>query len=69
MSLCTMLSRSNFAELSCFRGKFYSCLTRRADASFELADAVVGADGPVRSLMQCGSVGADALRSSAVGHA
>ncbi|MCX5213723.1 hypothetical protein OG689_31395 [Kitasatospora sp. NBC_00240] len=28
------------AELSSFRGEFYSCLTKRGDALFELADAV-----------------------------
>jgi len=33
-----------------FRHDFYQCLDRRADALFELADAVLCADGPVRSL-------------------
>ncbi|MEE1805067.1 transposase, partial [Streptomyces sp. BE133] len=46
-----------FAELSRFRGEFYSCLTRRADAFFELADAVLCADGPVRSLVELSLVG------------
>lgn len=46
-----------FAELSRFRGEFYSCLTRRADALFELADAVLCADGPVRSLVELSLVG------------
>ncbi|MGW2841049.1 NF041680 family putative transposase [Streptomyces sp. NPDC001493] len=46
-----------FAELSRFRGAFYSCLTRRADALFELADAVLCADGPVRSLVELSLVG------------
>jgi hypothetical protein len=46
-----------FAELSCFRGEFYSCLTRRSDALFELADAVLCADGPVRSLVELSLVG------------
>ncbi|MEU7477762.1 NF041680 family putative transposase [Lentzea sp. NPDC042327] len=32
------------------RQEFYRCLTRRADALFELADAVLCADGPVRSV-------------------
>lgn len=41
-----------FAELSGFRGEFYSCLTRRADTLFEPADAVLCADGPVRSLVE-----------------
>ncbi|WP_329307602.1 transposase [Streptomyces sp. NBC_01260] len=38
-------------------GEFYSCLTRRADALFELADAVLCADGPVRSLVELSLVG------------
>lgn len=46
-----------FAGLSRFRGEFYSCLTRRADALFELADAVLCADGPVRSLAELSLVG------------
>ena len=46
-----------FAELSCFRGEFYSCLARRSDALFELADAVLCADGPVRSLVELSLVG------------
>ncbi|MET9444073.1 transposase, partial [Streptomyces sp. NPDC006610] len=36
-------------QLSRFRGEFYSCLTARSDALFELADAVLCGDGPVRS--------------------
>ena len=36
--------------LSAFRGELYRCLTARADALFELADAVLCADGPVRVL-------------------
>ncbi|MFI8829393.1 transposase, partial [Streptomyces sp. NPDC053431] len=46
-----------FAGLSRFRGEFHSCLTRRADALFELADAVLCADGPVRSLVELSLVG------------
>jgi hypothetical protein len=34
-----------------FRRRFYDCLTRRADALFELTDAVLCADGPVTSLV------------------
>lgn len=49
--------RDAFAELSRFRGEFYSCFTRRADALFELADAVLCADGPVRSLVELSLVG------------
>uniref|UniRef100_A0AAU3GXV9 Transposase n=1 Tax=Streptomyces sp. NBC_01401 TaxID=2903854 RepID=A0AAU3GXV9_9ACTN len=46
-----------FAGLSRFRGEFYSCLTRRADALFELVDAVLCADGPVRALVELSLVG------------
>ncbi|SEE24583.1 erythromycin esterase family protein [Streptomyces sp. TLI_105] len=45
------------AELSRFRGEFYSCLTVRSDALFELADAVLCGDGPVRSLAEPSLVG------------
>ncbi|MFE5947969.1 NF041680 family putative transposase [Streptomyces sp. NPDC056480] len=46
-----------FAGLSGFRGEFHSCLARRADALFELADAVLCAGGPVRSLVELSLVG------------
>jgi hypothetical protein len=36
--------------LAGFRGESYRCLTARADELFELADAVLCADGPVRVL-------------------
>jgi hypothetical protein len=39
-------------ELSEFRKRFYHCLTSRADALFELTDAVLCADGPVTSLAE-----------------
>jgi hypothetical protein len=39
------------ARLSAFRREFHHCLPRRADALFELTDAVLCADGPVRSLV------------------
>ena len=39
-------------ELSRFRQEFYRCLPARADALFELAEAVLCADGPVRSLVE-----------------
>jgi hypothetical protein len=35
-----------------FRSRLYDCLTRRADALFELADAVLCADHAVTSLVQ-----------------
>ncbi|MEO3781627.1 NF041680 family putative transposase, partial [Micromonospora sp. B11E3] len=38
-------------RLAEFREEFYACLTRRADALFELTDAVLCADGPVDSLV------------------
>jgi hypothetical protein len=38
------------AVLSRFRQEFHACLTARGDEIFELADAVLCADGPVRNL-------------------
>jgi hypothetical protein len=38
-------------RLRYFRGELYGCLGRRADELFELTDAVLCADGPVRSLV------------------
>ena len=35
-----------------FRVQFYDCLYTRADALFELTDAVLCADGPVTSLVE-----------------
>ena len=43
--------------LAGFRRELYACLTGRADAMFELADAVLCADGPVRSLVELSLVG------------
>jgi hypothetical protein len=39
-------------DLSGFRMAFYQCLTARADALFELADAALCAEGPVTSLVE-----------------
>ncbi len=39
-------------DLDWFRREFYRSLTARADALFELADAVLCADGPVCSLVE-----------------
>jgi hypothetical protein len=39
-------------DLDRFRQEFYTSLTLRADALFELTDAVLCADGPVRSLVE-----------------
>lgn len=38
-------------ELITFRREFYACLSARADALFELTDAVLCTEGPVRSLV------------------
>jgi hypothetical protein len=38
-------------ELSRFRHEFYTSLTARSDALFELTDAVLCADGPVKTLV------------------
>ena len=40
-----------------FRREFYQCLARRADAAFDLVDAVLCADGPVRSLSELSLIG------------
>jgi hypothetical protein len=40
-----------FGELGGFRTAFYGCLTARADALFELSEALLCTDGPVRSLV------------------
>ena len=42
---------SALGELSRFRQEFYASLTARADALFELTDAILCVDGPVRSLV------------------
>ena len=39
------------ARLAGFRCEFYACLTARADELFELADSVLCAEGPVRTLV------------------
>jgi hypothetical protein len=38
-------------RLAAFRGELYACLTARGDALFELADAVLCAEGPVKTLV------------------
>ena len=38
-----------------FREDFYRCLTARPDALFEVAEAVLCVDRPVKSLARCGS--------------
>ncbi|MFE9888457.1 transposase, partial [Streptomyces scopuliridis] len=44
--------RDAFAELSRFRTELYACLAGRRDALFELSDALLCADGPVRTLVE-----------------
>lgn len=44
-------------RLTEFRREFYRCLTVRADAVFELTDALLCGDGPVRSLVELSLVG------------
>ena len=39
-------------DLARFRQELYTSLTARADTLFELTDAVLCADGPVRSLVE-----------------
>ena len=41
----------SLAEVCRFRDTFYRCLGARADARFELADALLCAEGPVRTLV------------------
>jgi hypothetical protein len=47
MTLCA----SSPCPSSGFRSDFYDCMTSRADAPFELTDALLCADGPVKSLV------------------
>ncbi|MEU2032599.1 transposase [Nocardia amamiensis] len=44
-------------DLSGFRRELYRCLSRRADAVFDVVDAVLCADGPVRSLPELSLIG------------
>ena len=44
--------RSGRGDLAGFRREFYASLTARADALFELTDALLCADGPVTSLVE-----------------
>ncbi|MEU1117062.1 MULTISPECIES: NF041680 family putative transposase [unclassified Streptomyces] len=47
--VCPDIRREAFAEASRFRAEFYERLTARRDEMFELADALLCADGPVTS--------------------
>lgn len=42
---------ANLGDLDVFRGAFYDCLSLWADALFELAEAVLCAEGPVSTLV------------------
>jgi hypothetical protein len=44
-------SSARRGDLARFREEFYGCLTARADAQFELTEALLCVDGPVRSLV------------------
>lgn len=46
-----------WGELTRLRRELYDCITTRADALFELADAVLCSDGPVQSLVELSLVG------------
>ena len=50
-------SAGTVGDLSAFRRELYRCLTRRADAVFDVVDAVLCADGPVRSLPELSLIG------------
>ena len=41
------------SRLRNLRGQVYQCLGRRADELFELTDALLCAEGPVKSLVGC----------------
>ncbi|MFJ9448558.1 transposase [Kitasatospora sp. NPDC101235] len=47
----TGVQRDPFAELSRFRADFYDCLTGRRDVLFELTDALLCTEGPVKTLV------------------
>jgi hypothetical protein len=48
---CGEAAGDSAERLAVFRRGFYGCLTARADALFELADAVLCTDGPVKTLV------------------
>ncbi|MFE0577469.1 transposase [Streptomyces sp. NPDC058874] len=45
------VKRDALSKLSEFRSELYECLTSRADALFDLCDALLCTDGPVRTLV------------------
>ena len=50
--VCDVAGVEALSGLSRFRDGFYECLTARADALFELADAAICTGGPVTSLVE-----------------
>lgn len=50
-------SADTVGDLSGFRRELYRCLTQRADAVFDVVDAVLCADGSVRSLPELSLIG------------
>lgn len=48
---CAGVPQDSMGQLSRFRADFYDCLTGREDALFELTDALLCADGPVKTLV------------------
>ncbi|MGI6876928.1 hypothetical protein [Amycolatopsis sp. 3B14] len=57
ISLPDASNRCANGELSRFRQQVYESLNRRADALFELVDAVLSADGPLRSIAELSLAG------------
>ena len=55
--------------LSRFRAGLYQCLTARRDELFELADAVLCADGPVKTLVGCTNTGSRSFPSRSANRA
>lgn len=51
-AIATGADNQALSALAGFRQGFYDCLTRRADALFELTDALLCAPGPVTSLVE-----------------
>ncbi|MCA1674252.1 MAG: transposase [Actinobacteria bacterium] len=52
ISMADAVSGGGLEALTEFRLEFYQCLSARADALFELTDAVLCAEGPVTSLVE-----------------
>ncbi|WP_435594431.1 hypothetical protein [Streptomyces panacea] len=59
--------RDAFAEVSDFRSELYASMTARGDALFELRDALLCSDGPVRTLVDPAGAGRGCLALAAAG--